>query len=95
MESLFCSKMHATGIDDFDNVGVSLFSAFNMLVLGVFEIDTVGCLWCCCSACDFFISSPFVYAAVYQVRAEPGCIKSAFPVFNGLHSNRSPEPPHW
>jgi hypothetical protein len=28
-------------IDDFDDVGVSLFSAFNMLVLGVFQIETV------------------------------------------------------
>jgi hypothetical protein len=26
-------------------VGLSLFSAFNMLVLGVFEIDTVCCAW--------------------------------------------------
>jgi hypothetical protein len=34
---------HVSGIDDFEDVGVSLFSAFNMLVLGVFQIDTVSC----------------------------------------------------
>jgi hypothetical protein len=36
---------HVSGIDDFDDVGVSLFSAFNMLVLGVFQLDTVSAWW--------------------------------------------------
>jgi hypothetical protein len=37
----FLSLIPFSGIDDFDDVGVSLFSAFNMLVLGVFQIETV------------------------------------------------------
>jgi len=83
--------MHVTGIDDFDDVGVSLFSAFNMLVLGVFQIDTVrSLLWRC-----LHLFLPFVCGAVYQVWAEPGRLSSAVPVFDGFHSNRSPKPPHW
>jgi hypothetical protein len=39
IKSLF--KAIVAGIDDFDSVSDSLFSAFNMLVLGVFQIDTV------------------------------------------------------
>jgi hypothetical protein len=42
-----------SGIDDFEDVGVSLFSAFNMLVLGVFQIDTVRCLTASWSYSDF------------------------------------------
>ncbi len=42
--SQYLSKATVAGIDDFDDVGVSLFSAFNMLVLGVFQIDTVRVL---------------------------------------------------
>ena len=42
IESL-CNAIVA-GIDDFDSVPDSLFSAFNMLVLGVFQIDTVRAL---------------------------------------------------
>ena len=44
---------HVLGIDDFEDVGVSLFSAFNMLVLGVFQIDTVRCLTASWSFSDF------------------------------------------
>lgn len=44
---------HVSGIDDFEDVGVSLFSAFNMLVLGVFQIDTVRCLTASWSYSDF------------------------------------------
>ena len=83
---------HVSGIDDFEDVGVSLFSAFNMLVLGVFQIDTVSC-WR--QVGRILIFPDHACGAVHQVRAEPGCVPITLPVFHGVHSDYSPESSHW
>ncbi len=35
------------------------------------------------------------FGAVHQVRAEPSCLAIAVPVFDGVHSNYSPESSNW
>ena len=80
------------GIDDFDDAGVSLFSAFNMLVLGVFQLDTVRVPPApTASLTHLTLADP----AVHQVRSESGGFSVVIPVLDGLHSNHPPQSPHW
>jgi hypothetical protein len=86
------SNAIVAGIDDFDDAGVSLFSAFNMLVLGVFQIDTVRVLLALVAS---LAPLTLFDAAVHQMRAESDSFPVVIPVLYGLHSNNSPESPHW